>query len=174
MKKSRIGVLTGGGDCAGLNPALKWVVKTAMDERLEWERGTRYEVLGIRDGWKGLVNVDLSSPDTQGSLVQLNPDIVRTWDRYGGTMLGTSRQSPFDPENDQSKTVIENIERLGLEAIIAIGGDGTLAGANTLAQAGINVVGIPKTIDKDLPETEYTLGYESALKKEYGNYLPKD
>ena len=64
MKKSRIGVLTGGGDCAGLNPTLKWVVKTAMDERLEWERGTRYEVLGIRDGWKGLVNVDLSSPDT--------------------------------------------------------------------------------------------------------------
>ena len=163
MRKSRIGVLTGGGDCAGLNPALKWVVKTAMDERLEWERGTRYEVLGIRDGWKGLVNVDLSSPDTQGSLSYLNPDIVRTWDRYGGTMLGTSRQSPFDPKNDQSKTVIENIERLGLEAVIAIGGDGTLTGAATLARAGINVVGIPKTIDKDLPGTEYTLGYETAL-----------
>ena len=67
MRKSRIGVLTGGGDCAGLNPALKWVVKTAMDESLEWERGVRYEVLGIRDGWKGLVNVDLSSPDTTAS-----------------------------------------------------------------------------------------------------------
>ena len=66
IRKSRIGVLTGGGDCAGLNPALKWVVKTAMDETLEWERGIRYEVLGIRDGWKGLTSVDLASPDTEG------------------------------------------------------------------------------------------------------------
>ena len=163
MKKSRIGVLTGGGDCAGLNPAIKWVVKTAMDERLEWERGTRYEVLGIRDGWKGLVGVDLSSPDTQGSIMPLNPDIVRTWDRYSGTFLGTSRQSPFDPKNDQSKTVIENIERLGLEAVIALGGDGTLASAARLGKAGVNVIGIPKTIDKDLPETDYTLGFETAL-----------
>ena len=163
MKKRRIGVLTGGGDCAGLNPALKWVVKTAMDERLEWERGTRYEVLGIRDGWKGLVNVDPSSPDTQGSIVPLNPDIVRTWDRYGGTLLGTSRLSPYDPKNDCSKTVIENIERLGLDAVIAIGGDGTLAIATRLSKEGVNVVGIPKTIDKDLPETDYTLGYETAL-----------
>jgi 6-phosphofructokinase 1 len=163
IRKKRIGVLTGGGDCSGLNPAIKWVVKTAMDERLEFERSIRYEVLGIRDGWKGLVGVDLSSPDTQGSIVELNPDIVRTWDRYGGTMLGTSRQSPFDPENDQSKLVIQNIERLGLEAIIVLGGDGTLAGAKRLSDAGINIVGIPKTIDKDLPGTDYTLGFETAL-----------
>ena len=163
IKKCRIGVLTGGGDCAGLNPALKWVVKTAMDERLEWERGVRYEVLGIRDGWKGLVNVDLASSDTEGHIVPLNPDIVRTWDRYGGTFLGTSRLSPYDPKNDQSKTVIENIERLGLEAVVAIGGDGTLAIATRLSKEGVNVVGIPKTIDKDLPETDYTLGYETAL-----------
>jgi len=113
MKKSRIGVLTGGGDCAGLNPAIKWVVKTAMDERLEWERGTRYEVLGIRDGWKGLVNVEPDSPDIQGYIMPLNPDIVRTWDRYGGTYLGTSRTNPYDPKNDQSKTVLGNIEKLG-------------------------------------------------------------
>jgi phosphofructokinase-like protein len=163
IKKSRIGVLTGGGDCAGLNPALKWVVKTAMDEVLEWERGIRYEVVGIRDGWKGLVSVDLASPDTEGHLMQLNPEIVRTWDRYGGTMLGTSRFSPFDPKNECSARVIENIERLGLEAVIAIGGDGTLAIATRLARAGVNIIGIPKTIDKDLPETDYTLGYETAL-----------
>jgi phosphofructokinase-like protein len=163
MKKSRIGVLTGGGDCAGLNPALKWVVKTAMDERLEWERGVRYEVMGIRDGWKGLVNVDPSTWDTTGYIVPLNPDIVRTWDRYGGTMLGTSRLSPFDPKNECSKLVIENIERLGLEAVIAIGGDGTLAIATRLSKEGVNVIGIPKTIDKDLPGTDYTLGYETAL-----------
>ncbi len=163
MKKYRIGVLTGGGDCAGLNPALKWVVKTAMDERLERERGVHYEVLGIRDGWKGLVNVDPTRPDTQEYTMPLNPDIVRTWDRYGGTFLGTSRLSPYDPKNDCSKTVIENIERLGLEAVIALGGDGTLAIATRLSKEGVNVVGIPKTIDKDLPETDYTLGFETAL-----------
>lgn len=163
MKKSRIGVLTGGGDCAGLNPALKWVVKTAMDERLEWERGVRYEVLGIRDGWKGLVNVDSSSPDINSYIIPLDPEAVRTWDRYGGTFLGTSRLSPYDPKNDCSKKVIENIERLGLDAVVAIGGDGTLAIATRLSKEGVNVVGIPKTIDKDLPETDYSLGYDTAL-----------
>jgi phosphofructokinase-like protein len=163
MKKSRIGVLTSGGDCAGLNPALKWVVKTAMDERLEWERGVRYEVLGIREGWRGLVSVQQTLTDMEGSIVPLNPDIVRTWDRYGGTMLGTSRFSPYDPKNECSKLVIETIERLGLESVIAIGGDGTLAIATRLYREGVNVVGIPKTIDKDLPETDYSLGYETAL-----------
>jgi 6-phosphofructokinase 1 len=163
MKKSRIGVLTGGGDCAGINPALKWVVKTAMDERLEWERGIRYEVLGIRDGWKGLTDVDPSTLDTAGHITPLNADIVRTWDRYGGTMLGTSRFSPYDPKNECSKLVIENIARLGLEALIVIGGDGTLAIATRLAREGVNVISIPKTIDKDLPETDYTLGFETAL-----------
>jgi 6-phosphofructokinase len=156
-------VLTGGGDCAGMNPALKWVVKTAMDERLEWERGVRYEVLGIRDGWKGLTDVDPNTLDTAGHITPLNADIVRTWDRYGGTMLGTSRFSPYDPKNECSKLIIENIARLGLEALIVIGGDGTLAIATRLAQEGVNVIGIPKTIDKDLPETDYTLGYETAL-----------
>ncbi len=163
MKKIRIGVLTGGGDCAGLNPAMKWVVKTAMDERLEWERGVRYEVFGIRDGWKGLTDVDPATWDTAGHIIPLNPDIVRTWDRYGGTMLGTSRFSPYDPKNECSKLVIQNIERLGLGAVIALGGDGTLAIATRLAREGANVIGIPKTIDKDLPETDYTLGYETAL-----------
>jgi phosphofructokinase-like protein len=164
MKKSRIAVLTGGGDCAGLNPALKWVVKTALDERLEEERGVRYEVLGIRDGWKGLVSIDPSTPDTdQGWIVHLDSDIVRTWDRYGGTMLGTSRFSPYDPKNECPQLVIDNIRRRGIDAVIAIGGDGTLAIATRLSREGVNVVGIPKTIDKDLPETEYTLGYETAL-----------
>jgi phosphofructokinase-like protein len=162
-KKIRIGVLTGGGDCAGLNPALKWVVKTAMDERLESERGVRYEVLGIRDGWKGLVNIDPATSDTEGRIVPLNPDVVRTWDRYGGTFLGTSRLSPFDPENDCSKLVMQNIEGLGLDAVVVIGGDGTLAIATRFSRAGVNVIGIPKTIDKDLPETDYTLGFDTAL-----------
>lgn len=157
MKKRRIGILTGGGDCAGLNPAMKWVVKSALDERLEQERGLRYEVLGIRDGWKGLIDADPSN------IVFLDQDTVRTWDRYGGTFLGTSRTNPYDPRNDQSKVVLGNIDRLGLDVVIAIGGDDTFWVALKLAQEGVNVIGIPKTIDKDLTETDYSLGFESAL-----------
>ncbi|MFC1982330.1 6-phosphofructokinase [Chloroflexota bacterium] len=163
MNKCRIGVLTSGGDCAGLNSAIKWVVKTALDERLTWERGTQYEVLGIRDGFRGVVAVDPLSSDIEGHIVPLNQEIVRTWDRVGGTFLGTSRLSPYDPNNDQSKLVIGNIERLGLEVLIVIGGDGSLAIASRLAEDGVNVIGIPKTIDRDLPETDYTLGFDTAL-----------
>src|ERR1035437_9208280 len=156
-KKMKIGVLTGGGDCAGLNSALKWVVKSATDGRLSTERGIQYEVIGIRDGWRGLVKAD------ETSITPLDQAMVRTWDRYGGTMLGTSRTNPYDPKNDQSKTVLQNIEKLGLDALVAIGGDDTLSVAQKLTKAGINVVGIPKTIDKDLPETDYCLGFETAL-----------
>ena len=162
MGKTRIGILTGGGDCAGLNPAMKWVVKTAMDKRLQAERGVEYEVWGIRDGWKGLVEVEPET--TLGEwLMQLTPEIVRTWDRYGGTMLGTSRTNPYNLKNDQSKRVLYNIQKLGLNVLIAVGGDDTLSVALKLAKEGVNVVGIPKTIDKDLIETDYTLGFETAL-----------
>ena len=162
MGKTRIGILTGGGDCAGLNPAMKWVVKTAMDKHFQAERGVEYEVWGIRDGWKGLVEV---GPETTLGewLMPLTPEIVRTWDRYGGTMLGTSRTNPYNPRNDQSKRVLYNIQKLGLSVLIAIGGDDTLSVALKLAKEGVNVVGIPKTIDKDLIETDYTLGFETAL-----------
>ena len=172
MKKVRIGVLTGGGDCAGLNPAIKWVVKSALDERLQSERGVQYEVVGIRDGWKGLVEVDPASPAPGEPIIQgfdvfrsmlLTQEVVRTWDRYGGTFLGTSRTNPYNPKNDQSKTVLANIEKLSLEAVIAIGGEDTLGVAYKLARDGVNTIGIPKTIDKDLPGTDYTLGFETAL-----------
>ena len=115
MKKSRIGILTGGGDCAGLNPAIKWVVKTATDDRLQAERGVQYEVIGIRDGWQGLVQADPSRGDSQEWLTPLDQNAVRTWDRFGGTMLGTSRTNPYNPKNDQSKKVLENIEKLRLD-----------------------------------------------------------
>jgi phosphofructokinase-like protein len=172
MKKNRIGVLTGGGDCAGLNPALKWVVKTALDERLRDERSIQYEVVGIRDGWKGLIDIDPASRASGEFIIQgfdvfsgmvLTEELVRTWDRYGGTFLGTSRTNPYDPQNHQYAKVLDNIEKLGLEAIIAIGGEDTLGVAFKLSQDGVNVVGIPKTIDKDLPGTDYTLGFETAL-----------
>ncbi|MBU2535668.1 MAG: ATP-dependent 6-phosphofructokinase [Chloroflexota bacterium] len=163
MATEKIGILTGGGDCAGLNPAIKWVVKTAMDKRLESERGVQYEVLGIRYGWSGLMFEAGASLKMEDYITPLDEQKVRTWDRYGGTMLGTSRTNPYNPENDRSQLVLDNIKKLGLNALITIGGDDTLGVANKLAQKGINVVGIPKTIDKDLVETDYTLGFETAV-----------
>ncbi len=163
MAKERIGILTGGGDCAGLNPAIKWAVKTAADKRLESERGVQYEVLGIRNGWSGLMFEAGADAEKDGYITDLDEQKVRTWDRYGGTMLGTSRTNPYNPRDDRSKLVMKNIEKLKLEALIAIGGDDTLGVACKLAQEGVNVVGIPKTIDKDLVETDYTLGFETAV-----------
>ena len=163
METIKIGVLTGGGDCAGLNPAIKWIVKTALDSRLEKERGVKYEVLGIRDGWAGLVSSLPKKLEQSEYIMPLDEDLVRTWDRFGGTNLGSSRTNPYDPENDRSKVVLDNIERLGLSALIAIGGDDTLGVASKLADDGVNVVAIPKTIDRDLPGTDYTLGFETAL-----------
>ena len=161
MKKSRIGILTGGGDCAGINPAIKWAVKTALDERVQRDTGIQYELLGIKDGWKGLMQAE--PRETEQYVIPLNQETVRTWDRYGGTMLGTSRTNPYDPKNVQSKVVLTNIETLGLDALVVIGGDDTLGVAHKLAREGVNVVSIPKTIDKDLRETDYTLGFETAL-----------
>ena len=160
MNMKRIGVLTGGGDCAGLNAAVKWVVKTALDQRLEKERGLRFEVIGIRDGWKGLsFNEDNQSEYT----LTLTEETVRTWDRYGGTNLGTSRYNPYNPKINASQKVISNIGKLGLDTLIAIGGDDTLSVAAKLSKQGVNVIGIPKTIDKDLIGTDYTLGFETAV-----------
>ena len=163
MDKKRIGVLTGGGDCAGLNPAIKWVVKTAVDDRLQQIRKVRYEVLGIRDGWKGLVYPD-GDEDVPGPRISpLTEEMVRTWDRYGGTNLGTSRTNPYDPKKDRSKIVLENLRRYEIDYLVAIGGEDTLGVAEKLSREGVKVVGIPKTIDKDLSGTDYTLGFETAL-----------
>jgi ATP-dependent phosphofructokinase / diphosphate-dependent phosphofructokinase len=158
--KNHIGVLTGGGDCPGLNAAIKWVVKTALDRRLEKDRQISYEVLGIRDGWKGLA---FSKTNKVDYIVPLTEEIVRTWDRYGGTNLGTSRYNPFNPKKDTSQLVMDNIQKLGLDTLIAIGGEDTLGVAAQLSRLGVNVIGIPKTIDKDLAGTEYTLGFETAV-----------
>lgn len=163
MSKFRIGVLTGGGDCAGLNSAVKWIVKTALDSRLEKERGIQCEVLGIREGWRGLILPPPESFDETDHVCYLNEDLVRTWDRHGGTNLGSSRTNPFNPKDDRSDEVIQNVKKLELDAVIAIGGDDTLGVAGKLSEMGINVVGIPKTIDKDIPLTDYTLGFETAL-----------
>ncbi len=163
MEKKRIGVLTGGGDCAGLNSAVKWVVKTAVDDRLQKLRKIQYEVIGIRDGWKGLVSPEGGEEAPASRIYPLTEEMVRTWDRYGGTNLGTSRTNPYNPKNNRSKTVLENIERLRLDYLIAIGGEDTLGVAHKLYREGVKVVGIPKTIDKDLSGTDYTLGFETAV-----------
>ena len=163
MKKMRIGVLTSGGDCAGLNSAVKSIVWSATDDRVQRDNGVEMEVFGLRDGWRGLLNAEPSGPKFEENIWPLDRKIVRTWDRYGGTYLGTSRTNPFDPKNDRSKLAADNIHKLGLDALIAIGGDDTIGAAIKLAQLGVNVVGIPKTIDKDLPETDYSLGFETAL-----------
>jgi len=160
----RIGVLTGGGDCPGLNSALKWVTKTALDPLLEKKQGERFEVLGIRDGWKGLVEVDPNNSDSFNQWIQILDElVVRTWDRIGGTFLGTSRVNPFSVKDDRSEQVLRNLKNLKIDALIAIGGEDTLGVAYRLHHMGVKVVGIPKTIDRDLNGTEYTLGYDSAL-----------
>ena len=163
MERYRIGILSGGGDCAGINPAIKWVVKSALDTRLSAERDTQYEVVGIKNGWEGLMSMDPANPADPNYIIPLTEDLVRTWDRHGGTNLGSSRANPYNPRKDVSKTVIQNIGRLGLDALVAIGGDDTLGVASRLSREGIRMVGIPKTIDKDLPGTDYTLGFETAM-----------
>ena len=162
--KMKIAVLTGGGDCPGLNGAIKWVTKSALDPRMVANRSMSFEVIGITDGWKGIVEVD---PENQKSCARyikpLSEEIVRTWDRYGGTNLGTSRTNPFNPKNDRSGKLIENIKKLGIDAIVAIGGEDTLGVAYKLHKLGIKTVGIPKTIDMDLAGTEYSLGFDTAI-----------
>jgi len=158
--KQRIGILTGGGDCAGLNSAIKWVTNTALDSRFEKERGVKFEVLGIRDGWHGLSFKD----EGEAEYVEfLDREKVANWDWDGGTNLGTSRYNPYSSKINTSKLVIENIGKLGLDVLIAVGGDDTLSVAAKLSKEGVNVIGIPKTIDKDLVGTDYTLGFETAV-----------
>ncbi len=157
MTIRRIGVLTGGGDAPGLNPALKAVVYKATVLGIE--------VIGIYDGWQGLL-----SESDQGTL-RLEDHLVRRWDRDGGTNLGSSRTNPFhlpSPEGgepkDRSAEVLQNMDRLQLDAVIALGGEDTLGVAQRLGQKGAKVVGIPKTIDNDLSGTDYTLGFDTALR----------
>jgi 6-phosphofructokinase len=147
----RVGVLTGGGDAPGLNPAIKGLVYRGSELGIQ--------VVGLFDGWRSLLN---PLPDT----LPLSREAVRRWDRDGGTNLGSSRTNPFKGEGltDRSPEVIENIERLKLDALVACGGEDTLGVAAALAEKGVRIVGVPKTIDKDLAGTDYTLGFDTALR----------
>jgi len=141
----RIGVLTGGGDCPGLNPVIRAVVRKSCAVGLE--------VVGIKNGWKGLVENDTIPLDLQS---------VSGIVHKGGTILNTSRTNPYkDPK--QLAAVKENYRKLKLDALIAIGGEDTLGVANKLVKDGFAVVGVPKTIDNDLEETDYTFGFDTAV-----------
>ena len=162
--KMKIAILTGGGDCPGLNGAIKWVTKTALDSKIASNRPVSFEVIGLVEGWKGIVEVDPGDPKSCARYIKhLDEEIVRTWDRYGGTNLGTSRTNPFNPKNDRSEKLVDNIKKLGIDAVVAIGGEDTLGVAYKLHKLGVKTVGIPKTIDMDLAGTEYSLGFDTAV-----------
>jgi 6-phosphofructokinase 1 len=154
----RIGILTGGGDCPGLNAVIRGVVKGATLQH-------NWEVIGIPDGFDGLFHPE--------KCLQLNADAVRGILPRGGTILGTSnRGNPFSCPvqrdgvpvmEDRSDQVLSNIRQLGLDALIVVGGDGSLKIALELIRKGVPIVGIPKTIDNDLQQTDVTFGYNTAL-----------
>ena len=142
----RIGVLTGGGDCPGLNAVIRAVVRKGAGVH-------GHEFVGFRDGWKGPlenVTVPLGIPEVRGILPR------------GGTILGSSRTNPFNVDGGIEK-VTGNLHALGIDALIAIGGEDTLGVATRLHDLGVHVIGVPKTIDNDLNATDYTFGFDTAV-----------
>ena len=162
MSARRIGVLTAGGDCPGLNALIRAVVLAAVDRR--------WDVLGVEDATHGLVDLDYHRPVGNH---WLTVDDVEDILARGGTILGTSNKSdPFHyvvrrdgqrVETDVSDRVIENYRTLGLDAMIWVGGDGSMRIADRMAEKGMNVVGVPKTIDLDLGGTDYSFGFHTAV-----------
>ena len=146
----KIGVLTGGGDAPGLNAVIRAIVKSAV-------HGYGSEVVGVENGFGGL----LSPPQIR----RLSLDDVRGLVRRGGTILGTStRNNPFNDEGrDRSREVLEQVRWMGLDALIVIGGQGSFGIARRYAELGLKLVGVPKTIEDDLPGTEVTFGFETAV-----------
>jgi ATP-dependent phosphofructokinase / diphosphate-dependent phosphofructokinase len=142
----RIGVLTGGGDCPGLNAVIRAVVRKGVQEY-------GHEFLGFRDGWKGPLEgltMELGIPQVRGILPR------------GGTILGSSRTNPFKIDGGVEK-IKENLVAHGVDALIAIGGEDTLGVATKLDALGVHVIGVPKTIDNDLNATDYTFGFDTAV-----------
>ena len=142
----KIGILTSGGDCPGLNAVIRGAVLKGIAVH-------GHEFVGFLDGWRGVV---------EGDVIDIPRALVRGIAKQGGTILGTSRTNPF--ENNGGPEVIKaNMQRLGIDAIIAIGGEGTLAAAKRLTDAGLKIVGVPKTVDNDLDATDYTFGFDTAV-----------
>jgi len=142
----RVGVLTGGGDCPGLNAVIRAIVRKGIKEY-------GYEFVGFRDGWRGPL---------EGITVPLGIEQVRGILPRGGTILKSSRTNPFAIDGGVEK-IKKNLAAEGVDALIAIGGDDTLGVATKLADLGVNVVGVPKTIDNDLSGTDFTFGFDTAV-----------
>jgi 6-phosphofructokinase 1 len=172
VKKGVIGILTGGGDVPGLNPAIRAVTFRALREG--------YEVIGIRRGWAGLVDmVRDEKHDNSDNFQRLNEDVVNRAGRTGGTFLHSSRTNPgrvsksnvpdhlkgqFNAEkNDLTPEVLKNLAWLGVEYMIPIGGDDTLSYGVRLYKEGVRVVAIPKTMDNDVPGTDYCIGFSTCI-----------
>jgi ATP-dependent phosphofructokinase / diphosphate-dependent phosphofructokinase len=145
MKK--IGILTGGGDCPGLNAVIRAIVRKAMLHDCQ--------VLGFKRGWAGIINGDMQVLDLD-SISGILPK--------GGTILGTSRTNPFkDTTGESVKKIQENFKKFGLDAFIAIGGEDTLGVASKLSKLGLKIVGVPKTIDNDISYTDFSFGFDTAV-----------
>lgn len=181
MANTRIGILTGGGDVPGLNSVIKGVVYRGSE--------IGFDVIGIRRGWEGLTHVRLDDPASKERYIwPLNRENTRTIDRTGGTVLHTSRTNPSKmkslPEHlkgmefpkkevtkggqtstvyDITPQVLKNLEALGIENLVAIGGDDTLSYAARLDKEGVKVIAIPKTMDNDVRNTEYCIGFSTAI-----------
>jgi ATP-dependent phosphofructokinase / diphosphate-dependent phosphofructokinase len=170
--KGTIAILTGGGDVPGLNPAIRSITIRALREG--------YRVLGIRRGWGGLVDLDRNAgADNSGNYQVLTEDVVNRAGRTGGTFLHTSRTRPShlplaimppqyqdsyrDEINDMTPEVLRNLEYLGVDYLIPIGGDDTLSYAQRMHEEGVNVVAIPKTMDNDVPGTDYCIGFSTCV-----------
>ena len=155
----RIGILTGGGDVPGLNPCIRSATLSADD--LGWE------MVGFRRGWEGVLGIDPDDPESvaAGSLT-LTREGVRGLDRMGGTMLHTSRTDPRTlKEGDKTSHVLHVLEKLGIDAMITLGGDGTLRFSAHLASLGLPVISIPKTMDNDVFGTDYCIGFSTAVSR---------
>lgn len=170
--KGVIGILTGGGDVPGLNPAIRAVTIRAISEG--------YRVIGIRRGWGGLVDIKREKrADNSDCFIELNEEIVNRAGRTGGTFLHSSRTNPAKvarasvPEhlqseytadvNDLTKEVLKNLDFIGIDYLIPIGGDDTLSYAVRLYQEGVKVIAIPKTMDNDVPGTDYCIGFSTCV-----------
>lgn len=169
--KGTIGILTGGGDVPGLNPAIRGVTVRALREG--------YRVLGIRRGWAGLIEMDRDETLSTDFVVDLTENVVNKVGRTGGTFLHTSRTRPShvpptavpihlretytDEVNDLTKEVLTNLEHLGIDILIPIGGDDTLSYGVHLHEKGVPVIAIPKTMDNDVPGTDYCIGFSTCV-----------
>jgi 6-phosphofructokinase 1 len=177
MAIKRIGILTGGGDVPGLNSVIKSATYRSSENGIE--------IFGLRRGWEALTHLNFNDPTSRSHyVVQLNRENTRTIDRRGGTMLHTSRTNPSKIQKlpahlagkdfpvslggatktwDVSKQVLSNLSALGIEHLIAIGGDDTLGYAAKLNDLGVKIIGIPKTMDNDVRNTEYCIGFSTAI-----------